>query len=363
MVLRREEQGPALAVELVSGRDLADARAELWFEAFLRRGHLDVPLESVRALPRALHHDTKDGVRVCLGFSLASATPSGEKLQCVFARGYLEPVAARMARKLIDAGTLAAGDKYFYELKDQPPSEYETEQFEHETGAVAKVVAPARRSADSTSFAVLRTPLAPLLEGAEEVNADQGDAGDYPVFFTREARAKAEAAARKGAASHPPIETGGLLVGPLCSCPDTGALFAVVVDVLEAAHSEGTTYSLTYSGKTWARIQTVMRAKQAHPATASHRLLGQVHGHSFLPMEGATPCEECEARPVCSRTTAFLSAEDLAWCRAVFRSEPWQLSQVFGLDARGEGVEAFYGQSGGLLVPRSYQLLDTFDSH
>ncbi len=138
-------------------------------------------------------------------------------------------------------------------------------------------------------------------------------------------------------------------------------MFAVVVDVLVAAHSEATTYSLTYSGKTWARIQAVMRAKRAYPATRSHRLLGQVHGHSFLPLDGAEPCEDCAVRAVCSRTTAFLSLDDLAWCRAVFRREPWQLSQIFGLNARGEGVEAFYGQRGGRLVPRSYSGLETFD--
>ena len=77
------------------------------------------------------------------------------------------------------------------------------------------------------------------------------------------------------------------------------------------------------------------------------------------PRPGA--CEGCAERASCPRTTAFLSADDLAWCRAVFRGEAWQLSQVFGLDARGEGVEAFYGQRGGLLVPRGYLVVETFD--
>ncbi|MEE8467002.1 MAG: hypothetical protein V3T22_01010, partial [Planctomycetota bacterium] len=132
MVLRREEQGPVLAVELVTDRDLADARAELWFEAFLRRGHLDVPLEDVHARPRPIHRDTTQrdtthrdttqrdttqrdttqrdtaqrdtaqrdtarGARACVGFSLTAEAPSGgsgQQVQCVFTRGALEPVAA-----------------------------------------------------------------------------------------------------------------------------------------------------------------------------------------------------------------------------------------------------------------------------
>ena len=56
--------------------------------------------------------------------------------------------------------------------------------------------------------------------------------------------------------------------------------------------------------------------------------------------------------------TAFLSADDLRFCRAVFAGEPWQLSHVFGLTARGEEVDAFFGQRGGVLVPRSYRILD-----
>jgi hypothetical protein len=355
VILRRGDQDPAIAVEFVSKRDCVDARAELWFEAFLRKGHLDVPFEDVHSEPEALHRETKAGTRLCYGFRLATETPSETSHSCVFARSCLEPVATRMARQLIEAGTLAKDEQYFYELETRPHSDHEAPRAGHKSGVI---VAGAEKR---QPFSVLRTPLAPLLENAEEVNASAGVKGDYPVFFTRAARDKAEAAARKGALSQPAVETGGLFVGPLCSCPETGEMFAVVVDVLEASHSENTKYSLTYSGKTWARIQAVMNAKRAFPATSTHRLLGQVHGHSFLPMEGVAPCEACASLEICDRTTAWLSADDLSWCRAVFRAEPWQLSQVFGLNARGEGVEAFYGQSGGRLVPRSYFLLDNFD--
>ena len=64
---------------------------------------------------------------------------------------------------------------------------------------------------------------------------------------------------------------------------------------------------------------------------------------------------------MCTRTTAFLSSEDRTWCRAVFPGEPWQISQVFGLDARTRPVDAFYGQRGGILVRRGYAVLDDFD--
>ena len=84
----------------------------------------------------------------------------------------------------------------------------------------------------------------------------------------------------KGAGAHPPVETGGLLIGPLCVCPETDEMFAVVIDVLEATDSEATKYSLSYSGPTWARIQNILRARKANPATCHHRILGQAHAPS-----------------------------------------------------------------------------------
>ena len=104
----------------------------------------------------------------------------------------------------------------------------------------------------------------------------------------------------------------------------------------------------------------MLRARQSQPATRTQRVLGQSHGHNFLPIEGAPPCEACAHVAVCSRTTAFLSGEDRQWCRAVFSGEPWQLSQVFGQNARREGVSAFFGQKGGELVERGFHLIDDF---
>jgi len=126
--------------------------------------------------------------------------------------------------------------------------------------------------------------------------------------------------------------------------------------VLEATNADGTKFSLSYSSRTWSRIQAVLRARAARPATRAHRLLGQVHGHNFMP--AGEPCEACATAEVCGRSTAFLSADDLLWCRAVFHEQPWQVSVIYGLNARGEAVSTFYGQHAGELVPRGYHLID-----
>ena len=42
-----------------------------------------------------------------------------------------------------------------------------------------------------------------------------------------------------------------------------------------------------------ARIQAVMRARQSDPRTRSHRILGEAHGHSFMPSATDKRCQEC----------------------------------------------------------------------
>ena len=355
VLLRNVDGGPVLAVEPVTERDYYSALSELWLESRLRKGHPDAPLEVLTAKLTPLHTDGwGDGGpsrRICAGFALEADEPGGERVRCVFGRSYTEHVALRAARKLVAANALAEDAVPLYELRAERVQEPLLGS--HPPAPVA-----------SEPLTYVRTELAPFMERSEArgpfAATAATDASDFPVFYTRQARERAEHLARKGGSSEPPIETGGLLVGPLCSCPATGELFAVVVDVIEATHAEGTTYSLTFSGETWARVQAAMRARRANPATASHRILGQAHGHSFLPLDGAAPCDACPTLEVCSRTTAFLSAADLAWCRAVFHGQPWQLGHIFGFDALGREVEEFFGQRHGRLAARGYRVLEDF---
>jgi hypothetical protein len=149
-----------------------------------------------------------------------------------------------------------------------------------------------------------------------------------------------------------------LLLGRLYWCPEERRLFGVIDEVLEAAHSEGTTYSLTFTGETWARVQAVLKARQRNPLTRGEQILGQCHGHNFLPYFEGETCDGCPAQGECQLSTAYLSESDRTWCRAVFPREPWQLSHVFGLTPRRDCVSALFGQRGAVLVRRDYDVLD-----
>ncbi len=205
----------------------------------------------------------------------------------------------------------------------------------------------------------LDVPLAPLLERARAVGPPNPDC--VRIFYTEAALLRAEALSRKGADSHPAVETGGVLIGSLARCPETHDLFVLVLDVLEAADAQQKEFSLYYSSRTWGRIQAVMKAMQAQPATRTYRIVGQCHGHSFLPANGAPPCEVCPRVEVCGRTSVFVSTDDINWARAVFRRQPWHISQIFGLNARREHVQGLFGLRDGRLLERGFHVIPEFD--
>lgn len=355
--LRRERRGVVIAFEEVSSRDLTDALGELWFEGYLRRGFAEVGLGEVRAQVRPVYREDAEAGRYCAGFELETADPRGVRIRRFFPREYVQPVAARCSRRLLENGTLQAGDLYYYELAAGNGAARLDGSLDEPADGEATLLGPPGRLAPGC----LRLPLQPLIERAEP--ASPYVAGDpYPVFFTRSARERVEQVSRKGAEATPAVETGGLLIGVLCVCPDSEEMFAVIVDVLEATDSEASTHRLTYSGSTWARIQAIVRAWQANSATRFRRIIGQGHGHNFLPFDdGVAACEDCPQRAMCKRSTAYLSEADRTWVRAVFNGEPWCVSHVFGLDARSGPTEAFYGQRGGSLVQRGYRVVDDFD--
>jgi hypothetical protein len=95
----------------------------------------------------------------------------------------------------------------------------------------------------------------------------------------------------------------------------------------------------------------------AHPHM---RMVGQAHGHNFLPNDGIT-CEACRLRDVCSANNIFASLDDRIWMNAVHTREPWALCQIFGLSARGDLLQGLFGLREGRLQERPFYLIPEFD--
>jgi len=206
----------------------------------------------------------------------------------------------------------------------------------------------------------LEIPLKPLLKGArpsDPLPDLTGASNAFPVFLTEEAFKRSEHFSRKGAEINPYFESGAVLIGSLCSCPDTGEFFVVVSEVFEVKDAEQTVTSLSYSGKSWARIQNIIRARsKAQPAL---RILGQAHGHNFLPNDGKT-CEACPTLPTCDLTNLFASQDDQDWSRAIFSGQPWQLCLIFAMTARSDQINGLFGLHDGRLSLRGFHLLPDF---
>lgn len=351
VVLRLDKDGPELTREAVTDADLADVCSELWLVALLRKGHPNVAIQAMSS--RLVPLLREEGGPRCTGFALETTSADGQVTRCEFSILALDRVAARASKRLLGDGSLQPGDSYFFEVVADRRPVLPAAPRDPQTESAAFTI-----TAQHEPLRFLSVPLAPLLKQAETIG--EVDERWVSVFYTRAALSRAEHYARKGGRNGSATETGAVLVGPLCSCPESGEFFVVVCDALEVQDAEQAEFSLTYSSKSWARIQAVIRAQQAQPATRAHRILGQCHGHNFLPADGAPPCDLCAKVKVCTRTSVFVSPADRTWSQAVFTRQPWQLCHIFGLNARKEEVHSLFGLRDGRLLERGFHVLPEF---
>lgn len=346
--VRRVKEGPVLLRKNVAEADLWDYRSEAWLALCLRRGQTDIVLEDVHFDLQTIYA-SGDAGRLA-GFALVTRGPNGKRMSYKFTLHAVEHLAVGASRELIAAGILQAGDEYYYDLW--------AEKIPQAAESVNRDIAISMTTA---RLQFVRHPIRRLWEQARKVGLEDEQAA--PVFYTEDALACAASYARRGGNQQPTIETGCILVGSLGSCPETSEFYVVVRDALEAQDADSKSFSLEYTGQTWTRMQTILRARQSRPEWRADRFLGQAHGHPFLPGGGAPPCELCADKPEvpCSRTSCFASLDDSTWSRAVFARQPWQLCHIFGLNARGEQVDKLFGLRNGQLLERGFAVVPEFE--
>jgi len=346
--LRREYDQPVLAREPVTGDDLADAASEMWRDSFLRRGRLDLAVGDLSL--RVVGISSSKGAPHLAGYALqATSQGDGSDRRSEFSASSVDSAAQRCQSRLLQTGVLQSGETVLYELEEGTP----------EAGGpppAAALPEPFELTVNDPPLHILSVPLDPLLEKARPEGECKADV--FPVFYTARAFSWAEKCSRKGAEINPFHESGAVLVGFLCTCPHTGELFVIVTEAFEVTDAKASLVTLEYSGKSWARLQSMIKARQAiDPAV---RILGQAHGHNFLPNDGKT-CAECAMVEVCSTSNLFASSDDRNWTRAVFSHQPWALCQIFGLTARGDLVQGLFTLHDGRLQKRDFYVLPDFD--
>jgi len=344
--LRLTPQGREVVYEPIFESDLTDMYSEAWL-GHLRKGHPDWALEDLHMHLMPVFN--KDEEHACTHLILAADGPTGEKTHTLFDIHALAHVAERASKEMIRQGTLKAGNLYYYKVlaeRGEPPGTRPRDDLPSGLGQVTVRRAP---------LIYLKTPLQPLLDRAEIHGLVDGWC---PVFYPRNVLEKAEKYSRRGAKCVPPVESGGVIIGSLCSCPESGEFFVLATEVIEVADALQTGFSLTYSSKTWNQIQAVLRARQANPATRAERIVGQAHGHNFLPDHDGKTCGDCEKQATCQASSVYVSEQDLLWTRSVLARNPWSVCHIFGLDTRGHPVHGQFGFRGGRLQERGFYLLE-----
>jgi len=339
--LRLETDGPVVAIEPVREADLREPISEVWWRGYARHGDFATDECDMDVSILALEREGR-----CVGFQLRSRAPTGV-ISVTCSREALVPVAERGARTLVQLGQLESAGAYYYDLRVDDPA---SRAVNHDTPPSGRVVGRAR------DMRIELLPLDDLVAASREVGETAID--DRELFFTESALRDAERIARCGESSDPPIETGGVLLGVVAFCDVRRDAFVVVTDALEAADAEHDQFSLTFSSRTWQRIDGVVRARTTRPVDAALRVLGQVHGHPFTPTDH---CFECPHQSSCSQHSAALSNEDRRWSRAVFCAQPWQVGQLFGADPRRGPTSTVYGLRGGRLEARGYRVVSDDD--
>ena len=88
-------------------------------------------------------------------------------------------------------------------------------------------------------------------------------------------------------------------------------------------------------------------------------MVGQAHGHNWLPNNGEI-CANCLKLETCASSSVFASLDDRVWTSAVHSREPFALCEIFGRTARGDLVHKMYGLLDGRLQERPFHLVPDF---
>ncbi len=340
------EDRAIVAEEMVSESDLKGHLGEVWRDDFLREGLIEVSMDDLSfALEPIVQRKGSD--QVCTGFRIEAAASGLGRAQRDFSVLSLDLVASRAASRLVATGALKVGDPYNYVIRHRRTVSTQG-NLQHNLGQGSRPFTVTAKNSDSLRW--IKASVAPLLERSA---SRQADAKQFPVFYTTSALAEAEGLARRGAQFDPPVETGAFLLGVLGSCPQSGELFAIVCEVIVLEGATQGRFSLIPSARTWQRLHEQMRQLAQTDTNRRLTVLGQCHGHNFLPGS----CTSCERTATCQSTSTFVSMEDRLWNNAVLDSSPYQLCHIFGLTATGEKVDALYGLADGRLQQRGFYII------
>ena len=338
----RDAAGPAVLAEPVRPGDLTLLFSETWQACYLRKGRPGVGFDDIafRLEPEPVQSDAA----ACPALRVVCTGPEGGVRTHRADLSALAHVAVRGVGRLVAEGTISAKTPYHWYVTARRPDP---------TAGEDRFDTPRSRLTREP----LRCPSIPLADYLTRSTAVGHVEGWVPVFFLRQALTMAERFSRQGMAATPTFESGAVLLGNLGSCPRTGELFVVVTEAVELMAASQTHLTLAYTGDTWHHVQQELAARRRNPRGRFLQIVGQSHGHNFVPREDQSPEEDSR-----QMSSVFVSPEDLGWSRAVFAYQPWAVCLIFGYTARSEPVQGLFGFRSGRLKERGFHIVDNIES-
>lgn len=269
----------------------------------------------------------------------------GRQVCCEVPTSYFAPMARAMSAELVEKGMLRDGEFFRYLVGAYPNGQDK------------------RGNAPTASFGIEEvSPSLPLTQSCladfarRSVRFGQADyQGDIPVFVPQEILDETAALSRKAGA----LETGGILIGHVHQDSALPEIFLEVTAQVPARHSRCELMRLTFTADTWSAVSASIKLRKK-----GEIMLGWWHSHSYLKQEMADPPEngntDKPVKAVNHGEAAFLSAEDLCLHRTCF-PRAYSIALVVA-EGRCTGLTwALFGWNGGMIGPRSFQVLPGAD--
>jgi hypothetical protein len=250
-------------------------------------------------------------------------------------RTYLRGPALQVAAAFVDQGLLQTGETFRYLVsafagpRTTPAPDLTGNGF-----AVEEIAQPLPlRSASLETFLTGAVPA-----GGEHVT------GDFPVFVRQVVLDEALELSRHAG----DVETGGVLVGLLHHDSSVPEVFAEVTAQIAAPHTEAAATKLTFTPDTWAAVRAALALRKE-----GELMIGWWHHHpDFCKLRN---CPE-EKRRVCTASSAFFSAEDVALHTALF-ARGYNTALLISDSAASGLTTSAFGWRQGMVTTRGFYTL------
>jgi len=208
---------------------------------------------------------------------------------------YFQQCVEGSARRLVEDGTLRAGESFVYRICAFPARPDETTPTAVSETLVGET--PVALTLDHATLTPRRVRADRMCEAA-------WNAADYPVFVHPEVLDEAAELAR-AAGDH---ETGGILVGHLLRDTVTREIHAEITAQIPATQAHAGSTHLRFTAETWSAVSDALALRKRNEIW-----LGWHHYHPFF-------CRKCEAAQQnrCTLSHPFFSRDDCELHRTVF---------------------------------------------